>query len=214
LPPPAADAAATAPARPLPRAFYGRDPRHAAPELLNKVLAVGGVAGRIVEVEAYAGADDPASHAHRGPTARNATMFGPPGHLYVYRSYGLHWCANAVFGPAGTGLAVLVRALAPLAGLATMAERRRAARQPRDLCRGPGRLAQALGLTGDHDGADLVTGVGGVVVLDDGVAPPPSPGVSARIGVTRAADRPWRWYVPGERCVSAVRSSIGPVPCR
>jgi DNA-3-methyladenine glycosylase len=161
--------------------------------------------GRIVEVEAYAGGEDPASHAFRGPTARNATMFGPPGHLYVYRSYGVHWCANAVCGDEGLGVAVLLRALAPVAGLHAMRAARPTAQRERDLCRGPGRLAQALGITGDDDGADLVTGERGLVVADDGTPSPATPGVSGRIGVTRAVDRPWRWFVPDEPCVSGRR---------
>lgn len=196
--------------RPVARSFYRRDPRLVAPALLNKLLVLDGRSGRIVEVEAYAGAADPASHAYRGRTARNATMFGPAGHLYVYLSYGMHWCANAVCGEEGVGVAVLLRALVPSTGLDNMRARRVAARRDRDLCRGPGRLTQALGITGAHDGADLVTGEQGVVVLDDGVPPPALPGTSTRIGVTRAADRPWRWFVRGEHCVSGPRLTGGP----
>lgn len=169
-----------------------------APELLGKVLVLGACAGRIVEVEAYAGAEDPASHAYRGPTRRNATMFGRPGHLYVYFTYGMHWCANAVTGPAGAGHAVLLRALAPLAGQDVMAHRRRAARRSRDLCSGPARLCQALGITGDLDGSDLTRRGRDVPWIgDDGEEPPPM-GVSPRIGLTKGVERAWRWYVVGD----------------
>jgi DNA-3-methyladenine glycosylase len=160
--------------------------------------------GRIVEVEAYAGAADPASHAFRGRTARNATMFGPPGHLYVYFSYGMHWCCNPVCGDDGEGVAVLLRALEPLAGLDEMRAARGAVRD-RDLCRGPARLCQALGITRDLDGADLVTGDRGVLIADDGTPPPADPGVGPRVGITRAADVPWRFWVPGNPYVSAHR---------
>jgi len=166
--------------------------------LLNKVLAHGARAGRIVEVEAYAGALDPASHAYRGRTARNATMFGPPGHLYVYFTYGMHFCANVVCGPDGAASAVLLRGLTPLAGLEEMrAARGPAARRDRDLCSGPGKLCQALGIDRAFDGADLVIGDGGVVLGDDGTPPPRAAGVSGRIGLSVAADVPWRFYVPG-----------------
>jgi DNA-3-methyladenine glycosylase len=167
------------------------------------VLVHGERAGRIVEVEAYAGAADPASHAFRGRTARNATMFGPPGHLYVYLSYGVHFCANVVCGPAGEASAVLLRALAPLGGLEQMrAARGPAAGRDRDLCSGPGRLCRALGLDRSFDGADLVTADLGVAVVDDGTPPPPAPGVSGRIGISVAAEVPWRFYVPGAAGIS------------
>lgn len=180
--------------------FYRRPADLLAPLLLNKVLATAdGRLGRIVEVEAYAG-DDPASHAFRGRTARNAAMFGPAGHLYVYFTYGMHWCANAVCGHEGEGTAVLLRALEPLAGLERMRQARPKARSERDLCSGPAKLAQALGITGTHDGVDLASGV--VRILDDGVPPPGDPVVTPRIGITRAADVPWRWYVRGNPHVS------------
>lgn len=185
----------------LPRSFFRRHPLEVAPDLLNKLLVVAdGRAGRIVEVEAYCGAGDPASHAYRGPTARNATMFGPPGHLYVYFSYGVHWCANTSCGD-HDGLAVLFRALAPVSGLEAMREAR-GNRTDRDLARGPGRLTQALGIVGSDDGADLVSGAGGVWVASDGVDPPSSPAVGPRVGLSKAADRPWRFWVEGDPHVS------------
>jgi DNA-3-methyladenine glycosylase len=186
--------------RPLPRSFYRRPSTVVAPELLNKVLVVGPCRGRLVEVEAYAGPLDPASHAYRGPTPRNATMFGPPGHLYVYFTYGMHFCANAVTGEPEDGQAVLLRAIAPIAGIEAMRARRAAARRVRDLGNGPAKLTQAMGIGPEHDGADLVRGP--IRIVDDGVAPPARPGVSARIGITRAADRPWRWFVAGDPNVS------------
>ncbi|HUZ43156.1 MAG TPA: DNA-3-methyladenine glycosylase [Acidimicrobiales bacterium] len=185
--------------RRLPRSFYARDVLDVAPQLLNKVLACGDRAGRIVEVEAYRGGEDPASHAYKGPTARNASMFGPPGHLYVYFTYGMHWCANVVCRPEGTAEAVLLRALSPLAGVEQMRASRPLARRDRDLCSGPARLCQALGIDRDYDGADLVRADGrGVAVLDDGTPPPDVPGAGQRIGISVAQDRPWRWWVTGD----------------
>ena len=182
----------------LNRRFYARGALEVAPELLNKVLvAPDGRAGRIVEVEAYRGADDPGSHGFRGPTKRNATMFGPPGHLYVYFTYGMHWCANVVAETDGVAAAVLLRALTPLHGLEAMhAARGPAARTDRDLCSGPAKLTQALGIDGALDGANLVSGDHGMTILDDG-RPPPTPAVTARIGLTNGADLPWRFYVDG-----------------
>jgi DNA-3-methyladenine glycosylase len=193
---------------PVSAAFYVRDPREVAVDLLNKVLvhhdAVHGpISGRIVEAEAYLGAGlDPGSHAFRGPGKKNATMFGPPGRLYVYFTYGMHWCSNVVCNPAGGGGAVLMRALAPLDGLEAMWSRRPKARRERDLCSGPGKLAQALGLTGALDGTDLSTGP--VLLLDDGTPPPAQPGNSVRIGISpgKGERSPWRWWVPGDPNVS------------
>ena len=198
------------PLTPLPRDFYRRDPRVVAPDLLSKVLVVGGRSGRIVEVEAYAGGEDPGSHAYRGRTARNASMFGPPGLLYVYRSYGIHWCANAVCGDEGVGVAVLLRALAPLTGVEEMRAARPGIARDRDLCSGPGRLCQALGLTGAHDGADLVTADRGPFLSDDGTPPPADPASSRRVGLTNGAEHPWRWYVAGDPNVSRGRPSVVP----
>jgi len=193
--------------RVLPRSFYDRDAIEVAPELLNKVLVREGdgprLVARIVEVEAYRGADDPGSHAFRRRTPRNGVMFGPPGRLYVYFSYGNHWCMNAVCGPGTQPHAVLLRAAAPLAGLDAMRERRVAARRDRDLCAGPGRLGQAFGVDRSFDGADLVRGE--LRIADDGVSPPAHPGVSRRIGlgVGKGDELELRFYVPGDENVSA-----------
>jgi DNA-3-methyladenine glycosylase len=189
--------------RPLPRGFYRRDSRELAPELLGKVLVMGRRRARIVEVEAYVGAEDPGSHAYRGPTPRNRVMFGPAGHLYVYFTYGMHWCANVVSSVEGVGQAVLLRAGAPLAGLEEIRAARPAARRDRDLCSGPARLCQALGIGPAHDGADLVRPApGGPWIGDDGTAPPDQPGVSTRVGLTRGIEHPWRWFVAGDPNVS------------
>jgi DNA-3-methyladenine glycosylase len=167
-----------------------------APELIGARLLVDGVGGVIVEVEAY-DAEDPAAHGYRGRTARNASMFGPAGHAYVYRSYGIHWCLNLVCAEVGRPDAVLVRALEPTAGLEEM-RRRRGLDDPRLLCSGPGRLCQALGVTGAHDGLpldeppfDLEARAGPVEVV-----------AGRRIGITRAADRPWRYGLAGSRYLS------------
>ncbi len=185
-------------ARPLAGSFYRRDAADVAPDLLNKVIVHAGRAARIVEVEAYRGVDDPGSHAYRGRTPRNATMFGPPGRLYVYFVYGMHWCANAVCGDDGEAMAVLLRAAAPLRGLEAMRALRPSARRDRDLCSGPAKLCQALGLDGSHDGADLVAPGGGVRIVADGTAPPTEPGRSARVGLSTGADLVLRWFVPGD----------------
>ncbi len=145
------------------------------------------VAGRIIETEAYM-SDDPASHSFRGPTPRNVVMFGPPGHLYVYRSYGIHWCANVVTGTDGDGQAVLIRAVDPVEGADEMLRRR--GRLP--LADGPGKLCQAFGLDGDDNGADLVGGAP-ISIVDDGRPSPANPIVGPRIGITRGADTPWRF---------------------
>jgi DNA-3-methyladenine glycosylase len=183
----------------LPRRFYRRDPRAVAPDLLNKVLVRGARSGRIVEVEAYCGSIDPGSHAFRGPTRRNATMFGRPGLLYVYFTYGMHFCANAVCGEEGEGVAVLLRALTPLTGLAQMRRRRGSARRDADLCSGPAKLCQAFGIGLGFDGADLVSGDRGLCVVDDGTPPPSHPFVSRRVGLAagKGDEHAWRWCVAG-----------------
>ncbi|WP_193570306.1 DNA-3-methyladenine glycosylase [Luteibacter yeojuensis] len=187
----------------LPRSFFHRDARVVAPELLNKVLAgADGRAGRIVEVEAYVGAIDPAAHTFRGKTKRNAVMFGPPGHMYVYFTYGMHWCCNTVCGDEGEGSGVLIRALEPLAGIERMREARPKVRRDRELCSGPARLTQALGITGEQNGIDLVRARDGYTVLDDGTPPPENVPGSARIGIREGTDLLWRWLVAGNPHVS------------
>jgi DNA-3-methyladenine glycosylase len=173
-----------------------------APRLLGARLTHGGVTVRLTEVEAYDGANDPASHAYRGPTPRAEIMFGPPGRLYVYFSYGVHWCANVVCGPQGTASAVLLRAGEVVDGLAT-ARARRGDRPDEALARGPANLTQALGIDREQDGLDL----DGLLVL------PPVPASAEdivsgpRVGVTLAHDVPWRFWLRGERYVSAYRRS-------
>jgi DNA-3-methyladenine glycosylase len=176
-----------------------------APRLLGAVLVCGDRSARIVEVEAYRGADDPASHAFGGCTARNATMFGPAGHLYVYRSYGIHWCANVVCGRSGVASAVLLRAAEPLRGFEAMRAARPAARRSVDLCSGPGKLCQALGIDGAHDGVDLLATTAPVQLVTDGAPPPVDLVRTVRVGISRAVDRPWRWYVAGDPNVSRPR---------
>lgn len=188
--------------RPLPRRFYNRDPLIVAPELLNKILlGHDGRAGRIVEVEAYRGADDPAAHSFRGKTPRTEVMFGVPGHMYVYFTYGMHWCANAVCGPKGEGNAVLIRALQPIGGLELMYAARPLAKNDRQLCNGPACLTQAMSITKLQNGIDLVAG-DTCAIVDDGTPPPARPVQATRIGLTKAVDYPWRWYVPDSAYVS------------
>lgn len=187
------------PGVPLDRAFYMRDSRVVAPELLNKVLVAGECSARVVEVEAYCGEEDPGSHGFRGETPRTRVMFGPAGHLYVYFTYGMHWCANAVCGDVGESSAVLLRAAAPLTGVDAMRARRgTVAKRDRDLCSGPAKLCQAFGIAKAHDGADLVTGDEAVQIVDDGTPPPAEPGVSRRIGLSAGVEHEWRWFVAGD----------------
>jgi DNA-3-methyladenine glycosylase len=186
-------------------------PVSVAPWLLNKLLVRGERAGRIVEVEAYHGANDAASHAYRGLTPRTAVMFGEAGFLYVYFTYGMHWCANVVCGRAGEAAAVLIRALEPTSGLEAMRDARPAARLERDLCNGPAKLCQALGITGSDSGVDLLApgrsagrvrqgaqgrGAGAIRLVDDGTPPPRRPGRGTRIGIKEATDKRWRFWVP------------------
>ena len=191
-------------ARPVPvsAALLAGDSVDVAPRLLNALLVCGERVVRIVEVEAYRGEEDPASHAYRGPTRRNASMFGPPGRLYVYFTYGMHWCANVVCGPEGQARAVLLRAGAPIAGLDAMRAARPAARSTADLCSGPAKLCQALGIDRALDGADLLDPRGPVRLMTDALDPPDDPGVGPRVGIRVAADAPWRWWVRGDPNVS------------
>jgi DNA-3-methyladenine glycosylase len=176
--------------------FFARSVHQVAPDLIGATLLFRGVGGIIVEVEAYHHTD-PAAHSFRGETARNAVMFGPPGHIYVYRSYGIHWCVNFVCEPQGSASAVLLRALEPTDGLALM-RRRRGLTDARLLCSGPGRLCEALGITGEDNGAAL--------------APPlfelrarsaaPEIAVGPRIGISVGTEHPWRYGLKGSPFLS------------
>ena len=176
--------------------FFARSVHEVAPELVGAKLLIDGVGGVIVEVEAY-DHEDPAAHGFRGRTPRNASMFGPPGHAYVYRSYGIHWCLNFVCEAEGSASAVLIRALEPTRGIDTMRERR-GVENERLLCAGPGRLCQALGLTGEHDGLPLDRPPFRVHARAREAEVLAGP----RIGITKAADRPWRYGLAGSRFVS------------
>jgi DNA-3-methyladenine glycosylase len=167
-----------------------------APELVGVTLLVDGVGGRIVEVEAY-DHEDPASHGYAGRTERNASMFGPPGRAYVYRSYGIHWCLNLVCEGEGVASAVLVRALEPTHGLDAM-RARRSLEDPRLLCSGPGRLCQALGVTREHDGLPLDRPPFELRTREEHVETVAGP----RVGITRAATLPWRYTEAGSRFLS------------
>ena len=183
--------------RPIDRAFFDRDVATVAHDLIGATLLVEGIGGIVIETEAY-DREDPASHSFSGPTARNAAMFGPPGHAYVYLSYGIHWCLNLVCAPVGHGAAVLVRALAPTVGLATMRERRGPVAD-RLLCAGPGRLCQALGITRAHDGLDLGAAPFGLAAR---ASPAPAILTGPRIGISKAAAVPWRFGLAGSPCLS------------
>ena len=180
----------------LPLSEFARSVHEVAPDLIGVTLLVDGVGGPIVEVEAY-DQEDPASHAFRGRTPRNAVMFGPPGYAYVYRSYGIHWCLNVVCGLEGRAEAVLIRALAPAQGIETM-QARRGVLAERALCSGPGKLCQALGITREHNG----------LALDE---PPfellaregtPEIVTGPRIGITRAVEQRWRYGLAGSPFLS------------
>jgi DNA-3-methyladenine glycosylase len=179
--------------------FYAGGPLVLARAVIGATLLVEGVGGIVVETEAY-DHEDPASHSFTGPTPRNAAMFGPPGHAYVYRSYGIHWCLNIVCEPEGVGSAVLIRAIQPTQGLDLMAARR-GTRDPRLLCSGPGRLCQALGVTRAHDGLPLDRPPF-ELRLPDPEAAPVEIDTAPRIGIRKAADRPWRFGLAGSRFVS------------
>jgi DNA-3-methyladenine glycosylase len=193
--------------RRLPRSFFARPSPEVGPDLLGRILVrkVGDgrlLTARIVEAEAYQ-EDDPASHSFRGRTNRTEVMFGPPGHAYVYFTYGMHHCLNVVTGSTGEGSAVLLRAAAPLEGLEEMA-RRRGTNDPRALCSGPGRLCQALGIDRAENGLDLVRGR--LLWLLEGAPVAPSTiSVGPRVGITSGTERPWRFSVQGYRFVSRAR---------
>ena len=182
--------------RPLAESFFARSVLKVAPDLIGATLLIDGVGGTIVEVEAYHHTD-PAAHSYRGPTERNAVMFGPPGFAYVYRSYGIHWCLNFVCEKAGSASAVLIRALEPTEGLGKM-RRRRDVVEEKALCSGPGKLAQALGVTHALNALPLTAPPFALFARNgkpDVVAGP-------RIGITKAVDFPWRYGLKGSKFVS------------
>ncbi len=215
-PPPAADGL-------LPREFFDRPALEVAPGVLGCVLRHetddGPVAVTITEVEAYLGAVDPASHSFRGRTARNAVMFGGPGHAYVYFTYGMHWCVNLVCLPPGIPEAVLLRAGRVTEGVPLAAARRQTGRAPgraaakapaeRDLARGPARLCQALGVDRAQDGADVCDAGSPLQVLaPDGPVPPAAISRGPRVGISRATEEPWRFWITGDPTVSAYRPHV------
>jgi DNA-3-methyladenine glycosylase len=194
----------------LARGFFARPAPQVAADLLGKLLTKPseGLVARIVETEAYQ-QDDPACHAYQRRTARNEPLYGPPGHAYVYFSYGMHWCLNIATGTDGIAEGCLLRAAVPLEGLHCMRQRRGSARD-RDLLRGPGRLGQAYGLQPEHSGSD-VCGQGPIRFADDGCRPETTSG--PRVGVSVAADTPWRFWVPSSPWVSSYkRSPRAPAP--
>src|SRR5690242_18793450 len=180
----------------LTRGFFDRSVHAVAPELIGATLLVDGVGGTIVEVEAY-DHEDPAAHGFNGRTPRNASMFGPPGHAYVYRSYGIHWCLNFVCEGEGIANAVLIRALEPAYGLDEMRSRR-GVEDPRLLCSGPGKLCQALAVTREHDGLRLDRPPFELRPREH----PVEVVAGLRIGITKAAERPWRYTEAGSRFLS------------
>ncbi len=178
--------------------FFAADAPTVARALIGATLLVDGVGGTIVETEAY-DASEPASHSHRGPTPRSAVMFGPPGHAYVYLSYGMHWCLNFVCREAGHGAGVLIRALAPTTGLDTM-RKRRGQQDERLLCAGPGRLGQALAVTPAHNG--LALDAAPFALWAAPAASPVALAVGPRIGISKAVELPWRFGLQGSRFLS------------
>lgn len=180
----------------LSRDFFARSVHEVAPDLIGVTLVVNGAGGAIVEVEAY-DQEDPASHGYRGRTRRNAAMFGPPGHAYVYRSYGIHWCLNLVCGEVGVAEAVLIRALEPTVGVDRQ-RRRRGVDELRALCSGPGKLCQALGVTREHDGLPLDEPP--FELLPREAAPEIATG--PRVGITRATELSWRYALAGSPYLS------------
>lgn len=185
---------------PLPRSFYAPGAIEVARALLGKILEHRGASGRIVETEAYLGIDDAAAHSARGPTPRSRILFGPPGHAYVYLIYGMYECLNLVAEPEGIAGCVLIRAAEPLAGLEQMGRRRPRAHRLEDLANGPGKLTRAFGITLRHNGVDVTKG-------PITVHPPDNEakfeiGISSRIGITKSADLPFRFFIKGNRFVS------------
>ncbi|HVU60746.1 MAG TPA: DNA-3-methyladenine glycosylase [Mycobacteriales bacterium] len=192
----------------LPRRFYDRPVVEVARDLLGCVVSAAGVSIRLTEVEAYDGGNDPASHAYRGQTARNAVMFGPPGHAYVYFTYGMHFCMNLVCGPVGTAQAVLLRAGHVVSGVEMARARRPAARSDRDLARGPARICQALAVDRSLDGVDVTARASTITVSAGTPVPDAAIRVGPRIGISVATDWPYRFWVDGDPTVSAFRTHV------
>jgi DNA-3-methyladenine glycosylase len=198
------------PILPVPRSFYDRPTLAVVEDLLGKVLVhrtrAGVAAGMIVEAEAYIGEDDPACHAAPGPTARNAPLYGPPGHAYVYLNYGIHYLVNAVTEAAGCPAAVLIRALHPVEGVPLMRQRRAADRADiadADLCRGPGNLTRALGITLAENELDLASSR---LVIEDRGCATGTVEWGTRIGIRVGAEKPWRCWIAGHPSVSGPRA--------
>jgi DNA-3-methyladenine glycosylase len=209
----AAESSAESTTQPLPATFYDRPVLTVARDLLGCLITTGPVTVRLTEVEAYAGPNDPGSHAFRGPTPRTAVMFGPPGHAYVYFSYGMHWCMNLVCGPPGQASAVLLRAghlvvpddPAAAAEVARLVAERRAGIRPVDLARGPARLTKLLGVDRDDDGDDVTDPAGRLRVLPGTPVPDQQVRTGPRVGLSAATERPWRFWIDGEPSVSPYR---------
>lgn len=182
--------------RKLRKSFFARSVHEVTPELIGATFMFGRTGGVIVEVEAYHHTD-PAAHSYGGMTTRNAVMFGPAGHAYVYRSYGLHWCVNLVCEPAGSAAAVLIRAIEPVSGISLM-QRRRGVTDERQLCSGPGKLTEAMGITHAHNGLPLDEAPFSLL----GRTGDPEVVTGPRIGITKAADLPWRYGLKGSRFLS------------
>lgn len=182
--------------QPLPQAFYDLPVTVVAHNLLNKLIVAGDRTARIIEVEAYGGEDDAGSHAWRGPTPRTELMYGPPGHWYIYLSYGVHWCANVVVSAPGVASAVLIRAVEPVSGIEGMRADRGSKVRDLDLSNGPGKLTKALGMGSELNG--MLVADSPAKIVDDGVPPPGEPVVTKRVGLSkkRAPDTPWRFLVP------------------
>ncbi|GGS77309.1 putative 3-methyladenine DNA glycosylase [Planobispora rosea] len=199
---------------PLGREFFDRPAHEVAPDLLGRVLVYGPVALRLTEVEAYGlPGEDPAAHTYRGMTPRNAVMFGPPGHVYVYFTYGMHFCANLVCLPEGVGSGVLLRAGEVVAGIEIATARRSAGTgrgvPARDLARGPARLAVALGLTLEHNGLDACAPADGTLAVLEG-EPPGADLIRSgpRTGVASGKETPWRFWIDGDPTVSPYRPHV------
>jgi DNA-3-methyladenine glycosylase len=200
-------------AEPLPAEFFDRPVLEVAPDLLGTTIehrtSAGLVAVRLTEVEAYDGENDPGSHAFRGQTRRNAVMFGPPGRVYVYFTYGMHWCMNLVCGPSGTASAVLLRAGEVVAGRELARSRRVTSRSPRDLASGPARLTVALGVDREHDGSDATSPMSPLVARPGEPVDVAAVRTGPRVGVAGdGAGHAWRFWLDGEATVSAYRPAV------